>query len=71
MLNDGLCNVESFLYNVHELLMRNGELCNVELTPNNIQEHMLESNMQIYEGKSGGNMINVHFMEDMPSISHQ
>ena len=31
--------------------MPNGELCNIELTPNDIHEYMMETNTHIYEGK--------------------
>ena len=34
MLNDGLLNVESMPYNIHEPLMHNGKLFNVEFTLN-------------------------------------
>ena len=55
MLNSVLQNVEFTPYDVHEPSMQKGDLHNVELTQYNIHEHMLESNTQIHEGKSGVN----------------
>jgi hypothetical protein len=36
--------------------MLNGELCNVESTPYNVQEHTLELNTKIYVSKFGVNI---------------